>query len=307
MPLTRRSFLIMSSAAVSALPFRSLALGQPAAAPSAPPVRFDLIRRHVGFFTGRGGTIGWLIDPDAVVVVDTQFPDTATLCLEGLKERSTRGTDLVFNTHHHGDHTGGNGVFKEAAKGIVAHARVPELLKQQAAQNPNAPAPVLPTSTFETTWRADMGDEQITATHHGPGHTGGDIVVHFERAQVAHMGDLLFHERHPYIDRPSGADIQNWIATLETVANAMDRETQYIAGHAGQNHPVIVGRAALLRQRDYFDAALSHVRKGIADGRSREEIVALPALKGFEAHQGSPPRLTLASTLGAAYEELHDK
>jgi hypothetical protein len=44
---------------------------------------FRLLRRDVGIFTGRGGTIGWLANPDALLAVDTQFADTAALFLAG--------------------------------------------------------------------------------------------------------------------------------------------------------------------------------------------------------------------------------
>jgi hypothetical protein len=63
---------------------------------------FTPIRRNVGFYMGRGGTIGYLIDKGAVVVVDSQFPDSAKVCLDGLQERSkNHGVDLLINTHHH--------------------------------------------------------------------------------------------------------------------------------------------------------------------------------------------------------------
>ena len=44
---------------------------------------FKDVRRNVGTFTARGGTIGYLVTPDAVVVVDSQFADTAPMFLEG--------------------------------------------------------------------------------------------------------------------------------------------------------------------------------------------------------------------------------
>ena len=36
---------------------------------------FTTLRRNVGFFTERGGTIGWLASDQALVAVDSQFPD----------------------------------------------------------------------------------------------------------------------------------------------------------------------------------------------------------------------------------------
>ena len=312
MSITRRRFLTLSSAAaaLTAVPFHRLALAQaPAAAP--PAAKFEAIRRNIGYFTARGGTIGWLSNPNALLVVDTQFPDTAKLCLDGLRERAGRAPDLVLLTHHHGDHTGGNGVFKGVVKKIVAHSRVPELQKQAAArQSPSsqpAAPPVLPDTTFDTAWSEEAGDERVTARHHGPAHTGGDAVIHFEKAHVVHMGDLLFHQRHPFVDRPGGASIQNWLKTLEQVATQMPGDTIYIAGHAKQGLPVTVSTKDVLVQRDYFDAVLSYVRKGIAAGQSKEEITALTALPRFEEYQSAPPALTLASVLGVAFDELSAK
>jgi glyoxylase-like metal-dependent hydrolase (beta-lactamase superfamily II) len=307
MSVTRRRFLVHSTACLGLLPFarHAWAQGQP------PATRFETIRRNVGYFVGRGGTIGWLVNGDAVVVVDTQFADTAKICLEGLAQKSPRGIDLLFNTHHHGDHTSGNGVFKPNTKKIVAHARVPALQKEVAAaalkKNPDAGAPVVADATFDNVWSEEAGDERISAKHYGPGHTGGDAVIRFERAEVVHMGDLLFHERHPRVDRPAGASIQNRMKTLEAVAKEMPGGTIYIAGHSREGLPVTVDRKALERFRDYFDAVLSHVRKGIAAGSSKEEVTKLEALPGFEAYQSAPPLLTLTAVLGDAYDELTAK
>jgi cyclase len=309
MDIGRRRFLVLSSTAAAAVPLRSLFAQTP---PAPPLTRFADIRRNVGYFSGRGGTIGWLVNKDAVVVIDTQFPDTAAICLDGLKTKSGRGVDVVFNTHHHGDHTAGNGTFKPATKQIVAHARVPELQKQAAAQPPppNQPPPppvVSADVTFDKTWSTNAGDEKVIATHYGPGHTGGDSIIRFDQANVVHMGDLFFHERHPFIDRPAGASIQNWIKTLETVAKEQPADVQYIAGHSKQDLPVLLSRTELMKFRDYLDAVLSHAKKGISQGQSKDAITALKELPGFEGYQEAPPRLTLAAALGVAYDELTAK
>lgn len=304
----RRQFIALSSAAVASTAV-SRAFGAVQAPPAAQP-RFEAIRRDVGFFTARGGTIGWFMSKAGVVTVDTQFPDTARVCVDGLRERAGgRGIDLAFNTHHHGDHTGGNAIFREAAKKLVAHVRVPELQKTASAQAPAgaaAPpaAPVVADATFTDTWSETLGAERVTARHYGPGHTGGDAVIHFEQAQVVHMGDLFFHELHPRVDRPSGASIRNWMRTLETVGKEMDNATIYIAGHARPGLPVTTGRKELLRLRDYFDAVLTTTQQAIAKGQSKEEFTKLTSLPGFESHQSSGTILSLSGVLGAAYEEL---
>ena len=66
----------------------------------------------------------------------------------GSKERSSnRPIDCVFNTHHHGDHTGGNGVFKPAARRIVAHVKVPALQKATARPGTEATLVLADTTT----------------------------------------------------------------------------------------------------------------------------------------------------------------
>ena len=310
MPLDRRQFVLLSSAAALAASPLARLLAQAPGQAAAPPVTpaFADVRRRVGIFTARGGTIGYLINKDGVLVVDTQYPDTAQTCLDGLKQRAAgRGPliiDVVFNTHHHADHTGGNGVFKAATKKIVAQARVPDLLKMVASTAPaTAAPPVFPDATFDKAWGEKIGDESVTASYNGPGHTGGAAIVHFQKAHVVHMGDLLFHERHPRVDRPAGASIQNWIVILEKVSKDFPADTLYIAGHAKDGVPPVVDRKALLRFRDYLTAALEFTRKGIASGQTKEAIAAADALSGFETYQGGGP-LTLKGVLENAFDEL---
>ncbi|HZB26752.1 MAG TPA: MBL fold metallo-hydrolase [Vicinamibacterales bacterium] len=310
----RRDFIALSSAALAGAPWWSVGAHAQQPTPAQQPAqpKFEAIRGNVGYFTARGGTIGWYIGKDAVVTVDTQFPDTARLCVDGLRERAGgRVIDLAFNTHHHGDHTGGNAIFREAAKKLVAHVRVPELQKSVGQPPPGTatppPAPVVADTTFDEKWTETVGDEQVTARHYGPGHTGGDAVVHFEKAQVIHMGDLFFHELHPRVDRPGGASIRNWMRTLDAVAKEMDAATIYIAGHARPGLPVTTGRKELLGLRDYFEAVLNATQQAISKGHSKAELTKLPALPGFEQYQSSGTILTLAGTLGAAYDELSQR
>ena len=117
------------------------------------------------------------------------------------------------------------------------------------------------------------------------------------------MGDLLFHERHPRVDRPAGASIQNWILILERVSKDFPADTLFIAGHARDGVSPVVNRTALLRFRDYLMAALEFTRKRIAAGQTKDAIAAAGALDGFETYQGGGP-LTLKGVLESAYDEL---
>src|SRR3990167_379750 len=188
MSFNRRELLQAGSLAALAAALagsRALSAQQPSTPPpAAPPAldpKFTELRGGVGIFTARGGTIGWYAAGETLVVVDTQFPDSAALCLQGLRQRSPRPLAAVINTHHHPDHTAGNGVFSPETLQIVAHTNVPEL-QRRAAEQRQLGAQTYPTTTFSESLRLDLGSEILSCRHFGPAHTGGDIEVLFERA-----------------------------------------------------------------------------------------------------------------------------
>lgn len=303
MSISRRDFLATSAAAAAAA-----ALGRPTLARAwqgqAPQPVFTAIRRNVGFFTMRGGTIGYLLDPAAVVVVDSQFPAEAKACLDGLNQRSGgRPIDFLINTHHHGDHSGGNLSFRGAAKSVVAHEKANEHMRQPPGGQPPADQ-LFPDKTFTDTWSADVGGERVVARYYGRAHTSGDAVITFERANVVHMGDLMFHQRHPVVDRAAGATLRNWMTVLERTTRDHSSDTVYIFGHAGAGLPVTGSQAELTQFRGYMDALLSFVDAQVKAGKSRDEILAMrDPLKGFENYGrfGQPsPR----DPLTCAYEEV---
>ena len=280
---------------------------QPAAAPPPAKPVFTPLRGDVGTFTARGGTIGWLVTPDAVVIVDSQFPDTAQMCLDGLKAKSTRSFDALINTHHHGDHTGGNKVLKPAVARVVAHEKVPALQKMAAEKANTLADQVFADTTYATTWKQAFGKETIVLTYLGPGHTSGDSVVLFEKANLVHMGDLMFNRLHPRIDRGAGASITNWIVILEKVSKAHSADTIYIFGHAKEGFNITGSRADLTVLRDYFTALLDTTKKAIAAGTPKTELVKMTALPGFPDHGSLGTVLTLGSALDVAYDELTTK
>ena len=301
---TRRDFVIRSSIFTAAgLLARSSLFAQAGKGGPPPTPEFKPLRRDVGYFTASGGTIGWLVNKDALAAVDTQFANTAKMFLDGLPGRSGRKLDVLVNSHHHGDHTGGNGVFKPETKMIVAHANVPELQRQRAAQDKKGGDPVVADTTFAQTWKKELGGETVALKYHGAAHTKGDIVTHFEKANVIHMGDLMFNRLYPVIDRPGGASIKGWIGVLEKVAKEYPADAIYIFGHGNPKFGVTGTNKDLLTFRDYLSGLLDYTQKKIKAGEKKEQIVALENLPGFtDYHLPLPNRL--GGNLSVAYDEL---
>jgi cyclase len=303
--MNRRTFLASTSAVVAAGTLRAWPALAQAGAPKV-QTKFTDLRRGTGFFTGRGGTIGWLVTDEGAVVVDSQFPGTAEACVEGIKSRSRRGIHVLINTHHHGDHTAGNKIFRPAAKFIVAHANSAAWQRMAAAEAKTDADQAYPDQTFPNVWQLKIGNERVVATYYGFAHTSGDVAVAFESANVVHMGDLVFNRFHPYIDREAGASIANWITVLDRVPREHNADTTYIFGHGKDGFGVTGSRADLARFRDYLTALMDYTKKQVAAGKSREATMKATVLPKFDDFvDPDPPNVTLATALGTAYDELN--
>ena len=299
MSLSRRQFVARSSAALAALPFAS-PMARALALPTQP---FEELRAGVGMFTMRGGTIGYYATESALVMVDTQFPDSAQACYDGLDARTPDRAsvlDLLVNTHHHGDHTGGNIVVAPVAARHVAHEAVPGIQRVAAVQRGTLHAQAYARETYADIWSADVGDETVTLRYYGPAHTAGDSVVHFENANIVHMGDLVFNRLPPYIDLASGASTLGWISVMEAAHAQFDDDTLFIYGHGNDPFGVTGSRADLLVQRDLLAAVNEHVTVGLAAGHS-EDAIAVDVLPAFPEHTSE--RRTIASSIRAVIQE----
>ena len=185
---------------------------------------FEVVKGNIGIYSERGGTIGWFINDDAVIVIDSQFPETAKNFIDHLKSKSSRKIDYLLNTHHHADHTSGNKFLSEYSNQIVANINCVRLQKIRIDSPGNMPA----SKTYETEMEIDLGKEKIKAYHFGKAHTGGDSVYHFENHNLAHMGDIVFNGLYPFVNLEDEADFEGWIKFLETSYNKFDSETKFI-------------------------------------------------------------------------------
>lgn len=262
---------------------------------------FTELRGGTGIFTMRGGTIGWFVSDDVTLAIDSQYAETAADFLNGIDTYGGGPETILINTHHHGDHTSGNGTFKESGYKIIAHERVPVLQRQSADDEDSV---VAAEETFAEQHELDLGNEMVHIKYYGPAHTSGDSVTWFREANVAHMGDLMFNRLYPFIDRGSGASIQNWITVLETVADEADSDTQFIFGHGNPEFGVTGTADDLLHKRDFLSKLLEFTQQEIDEGKSKEEIMETESFEEFPNFISPSDFLSLPRNLDVAYQEL---
>lgn len=242
---------------------------------------FGELRKGTGFYYNKGGTIGWYISKEALVVIDSQFEPQAKMLIEEIRKRTERKIDVLFNTHHHSDHTSGNAFLKKYAETIVANKNCVRLQKMRNKPKKGTTI-VTANETFDKQWSKKINGESLFAYHKTNAHTGGDAVLHFENANVAHLGDLIFNGVYPYIIKADEAMLSGWIEFIDDALNRFDGETIFIFGHASEANKVTGGRAELIEMRNYLEALLNFVIKEIASGKSDEEILKNKFVPGHE-------------------------
>lgn len=260
-----------------------------------------MLSENVGIYTESGGTIAFLITSDGIVIVDAQFPETAPHFIEQVKKKSDQPFRYLINTHHHFDHTSGNIAFKGIVKKVVAHKNSIANQLAVAKAEGNEKDILLPDTAFNNEgWETQVGKSTIRAYYFGPGHTNGDSILHFEKENIAHVGDLCFNRMHPYIDRSAGASIKNWIIVLEKIQNTFPQKTQFVCGHCAKGNDVLITHHDLTLFKDYLANALTYVEKGIKNGKTKEELLQCTEIPGSPLWKGEG----IDRTITAAFEEL---
>lgn len=188
--------------------------------------------------TNRAGNVGVSVGEDGVFMIDTQMENLAPAIDRAQRAVSDdRAVDLVLNTHLHGDHVLGNAYFAEQGATVMAHESVRPALMNPVTARLTGRTPEPLSGAFLPTVSVSHGDAatlngETARFHHAPSaHTGGDLFVVFEEADVIHAGDLLFSGMFPYIDLDNGGTVEGMIAGLQQVADAAGPDTRIIPGH----------------------------------------------------------------------------
>ena len=262
-----------------------------------------MLTDNIGIFSEKGGTIAFYISKEGIVIIDSQFPDTAPHLIEELKKKTDTSFELLINTHHHGDHSSGNIAFKGIVKNVLAHENSKTNQEKVAKEKKNEDKQLYPDRTFGKTWCERIGKEKICLYHFGPAHTNGDAIIHFRHANIVHMGDLLFNRRHPYVDRNSGASIRNWIEVLNKSIDKFNRKTIFIYGHSASGYEVTGKIHDLKAFRDYLGSVLTFSESAIKSGKTKAEFLKATTFPGIGEWKGDG----IERPLGAAYDELTSK
>lgn len=193
---------------------------------------------NTGFITASGGVIS--IDACSTEVRTRAY-------LDAMRRVTDQPVRTLVNTHHHGDHTHGNFLFRPAT--VVAHDRCRELVKAFGVHGISGVwTPVEwgqlelepPMLTFADHVDLYADDLHIELRYiGGAAHTTNDIVAWLPERGVLFSGDLVFNGGTPFVMMGS---VSGSLAALERVRSF--GATTIVPGHGGVCGPEVIDRIA---------------------------------------------------------------
>lgn len=174
------------------------------------------------------GNIAALVGPDGILIVDDQFAELVPAIEAALEDIHSGELRYILNTHHHDDHSDGNArLAAHSSATIVAHDLTRERLEEYKGPGH------WPAVTFDSTLTVHFNFETVRLVAIPGGHTDNDIVVFFERANVAHLGDLMNSgtSSFPTADISAGGNALTMRSNVGRLLEMVDEETVIIPGH----------------------------------------------------------------------------
>lgn len=177
-----------------------------------------------------------LIGSDGILLSDCAFESSAGAIAAELNHICNHDVRFIINTHWHADHTGGNLHFGRNAL-IIAHKNVRKRLSEDkmlrfwGETHPAYPEHALPDIVFSDRLVLYINGEEVEIIHFPCGHTDGDAVVYFKKANVLHMGDLLFSDGFPALDFEMGGDLERFASNIDSIVAMMPENVRIVAGH----------------------------------------------------------------------------
>ncbi len=241
-------------------------------------LRLHTVAPDVFLYRGYFSNSAVLLLPRSVLVVDSQVtPRAAQPLLAQLRALTDRPVRFVFNTHHHGDHVGGNAAFAGAE--LLGSARTARSVVERAGERldyartfgleiDEVPPPVPPTRTFDERLDLTVDGERLELFRAGQIETPDAAVLWWPARRVLAAGDGVATAGYPYLGVPfldeGLRDDGQWIGYLERLRALRPRVL--LPGHG----PALVGERRIARR---LDLLMSLMRDLLA--ATRAELSAL--------------------------------
>ena len=232
------------------------------------PTQVDIAPGVSAVLAGGGNSLV-IKDGNDLLVFDTKFPPASDWLRKRVGKEFGSPVTIVVNSHYHYDHTEGNTDYAGAR--IFAHKSVPDLMRKRDPAWWNEHPTGIPNQSVEDTASLKVGNQDVTLTHPGPGHTAGDLFLYIKRGdkEVVATGDLVFHTYYPFMDLGEGGiNLPGLINAVRTIA-ARYPNADFVPGHGP-----VAKASDLLQYANYLQFLNDAVATARQKGQTEDEAAS---------------------------------
>lgn len=245
-------------------------------------------RSGIAVLDGSGGNITASVGIDGVLLVDAGIAVSQAKIESALQRLGSTQVKYLISTHWHWDHTDGNSWVKTkntqhfALPGTIDDLRSTIRVEEWGHTFGPVPIAEVPNRTIKQSHKIKFNGDIVSIVSLGVGHTNGDLVVYFEKANVLSLGDVFWNRQYPFIDYVVGGGINGAIAQAELALKLANDKTIIVPGHGP------IGTKADLRSfRDMLVKARDSVAKLKSSGKTLEEVLAAEPMRDLDPIWGN--------------------
>ena len=222
---------------------------------------------------GDVSNIGLSAGDEGFLLVDTGFSARAVEKLgEALGGLGDGPLEVIINTHEHPDHIAGNSIGGDSSL-IINFDNLEQMVADGVLAVGRDPIKGRSGKSFEVYYTMTFNGEQVRLIPYAGIHTDTDLLVHFTRSGVVHMGDLLILQSFPSVTQKTG----KYLELLEKVVDIFPESTRFICGH-GREGTV----ADIAEYHDGLATAAEIIRSSLAAGKKKRTILDERVLQPYD-------------------------
>lgn len=262
------------------------------------PVKTVHVSGGVYMLIGGGANVVVSVGDEGVLVVDTGAAAATDNILAAIRGLSKKEIRWIVNTTLDPDHIGGNERISNAGRtvngnpaAIIAHEKLP--IRMVKLPTP-VPVSARPLNTFFSEQRDLYFNDDPVFIYRSPGHTDGDVFVHFRHADVIAAGDTFQTTTYPVIDVANGGSAQGYIDGLNKILDlAVPKHLEEGGTYIVPGHGRICDEADVLEYHDMIVIVRDRIRDGVKRGLTLDQVKAARLTRDFD------PRYAAASGGGS--------
>jgi cyclase len=288
----------------------SLAKGQENTNAADTVVHVLPVQGNIYMMIGAGANITVQVGNTGVLLVDTGRATMSDKVLAAVRTLSDKVIRYIVDTTDDPDHVGGNesiaktgstitggnvvgdiGASSGDTAAIISFQTILDRMSAPTGKQFAMPQGAWPTDAYESPQKSFWFNGDSIRVFHQPGHTDGDSIVYFRRADVVSSGDIFRTDSYPVIDLERGGSIQgiidglNHLLDLTIPADDKSKDeggTMVIPGHGR-----LCDQADVVVYQEMVTIIRDRVQDMVSRGLTLEQVKAAKPTRDYDPLYGT--------------------